>query len=131
LSASELTAAYGPGTTTPQEVLAATLERVENPRLNALITLNRDGARAAATASTERWRAGQARGPLDGVPITIKDSLFVADLRATWGSRLYAIRSANDEMPVARLREAGAVILARRTSRSSRSRATPTIHCLG
>jgi aspartyl-tRNA(Asn)/glutamyl-tRNA(Gln) amidotransferase subunit A len=114
LSASELTAAYGRGTTTPQEVLAATLERVEqvNPRLNALITLNRDGARAAATASTERWRAGQARGPLDGVPITIKDSLFAADLRATWGSRLYADHVPQmDEMPVARLREAGAMIL--------------------
>jgi aspartyl-tRNA(Asn)/glutamyl-tRNA(Gln) amidotransferase subunit A len=114
LSASELTAAYGRGTTTPQEVLAATLERVEqvNPRLNALITLNRDGARAAATASTERWRAGQARGPLDGVPITIKDSLFVASLRATWGSRLYADHvPQTDEMPVARLREAGAMIL--------------------
>ena len=114
LSASELTAAYGRGTTTPQDVLAATLERVEqvNPRLNALITLNRDGARAAATASTERWRAGQAHGPLDGVPITIKDSLFVADLRATWGSRLYADHvPQTDEMPVARLREAGAMIL--------------------
>jgi len=114
LSASELTAAYGRGTTTPQEVVAATLERIEqvNPRLNALITLNRDGARAAATASTERWRAGQARGPLDGVPITIKDSLFVADLRATWGSRLYADHvPQTDEMPVARLREAGAMIL--------------------
>jgi aspartyl-tRNA(Asn)/glutamyl-tRNA(Gln) amidotransferase subunit A len=114
LSAGELTAAYGRGTTTPQEVLAATLERVEqvNPRLNALITLNRDGARVAATASTERWRAGQARGPLDGVPITIKDSLFVADLRATWGSRLYADHvPQTDEMPVARLREAGAMIL--------------------
>jgi aspartyl-tRNA(Asn)/glutamyl-tRNA(Gln) amidotransferase subunit A len=114
LSASELTAAYGQGTTTPEEVLAAALERVEevNPRLNALITLNGDGARAAAIASTERWRARQARGPLDGVPITIKDSLLVAGLRATWGSRLYAdYVPQTDETPVARLREAGAVIL--------------------
>jgi aspartyl-tRNA(Asn)/glutamyl-tRNA(Gln) amidotransferase subunit A len=114
LSASELTAAYGQGTTTPEEVLAAALERVEevNPRLNALITLNGDGARAAAIASTERWRARQARGPLDGVPITIKDSLLVAGLRATWGSRLYAdYVPQTDETPVTRLREAGAVIL--------------------
>jgi aspartyl-tRNA(Asn)/glutamyl-tRNA(Gln) amidotransferase subunit A len=114
LSASELIAAYERGTTTPQEVLAVTLERVGevNPRLNALITLNGDGARAAATASTERWRAGQARGPLDGVPITIKDNLFVAGLRATWGSRVYADHVPQaDEVPVARLRDAGAVIL--------------------
>jgi aspartyl-tRNA(Asn)/glutamyl-tRNA(Gln) amidotransferase subunit A len=114
LSASELAAVYGRGTTTPQEVLAATLERADevNPRLNALITLNGDGAHAAATASTERWRARQARGPLDGVPITVKDSLLVAGLRATWGSRLYAdYVPQTDETPVARLREAGAVIL--------------------
>jgi aspartyl-tRNA(Asn)/glutamyl-tRNA(Gln) amidotransferase subunit A len=114
LSASELTTAYGQGTITPQEALAATLKRVEevNPLLNALITLNGDGARTAANASAERWRAGQPRGPLDGVPITIKDNLFVAGLRATWGSRLYADHvPQTDEMPVARLREAGAVIL--------------------
>jgi aspartyl-tRNA(Asn)/glutamyl-tRNA(Gln) amidotransferase subunit A len=114
LSASELTAAYGQGTTTPHAALAATLERIEevNPRLNALITVNGDGARAAATASTERWRARQARGPLDGVPITIKDNLLVAGLRATWGSRLYADYVPHtDETPVARLREGGAVIL--------------------
>jgi aspartyl-tRNA(Asn)/glutamyl-tRNA(Gln) amidotransferase subunit A len=114
LSASELAAAYGRSTMTPREVVAATLERVEavNPRLNALITLDEYGARAAADASAERWRAGQARGPLDGVPITIKDSLFVAGLCATWGSRLYADHVPHtDEMPVARLREAGAVIL--------------------
>jgi aspartyl-tRNA(Asn)/glutamyl-tRNA(Gln) amidotransferase subunit A len=114
LSASELAAAYGQGTTTPQEALAATLERVEevNPRLNALITLNGNDASAAATASTERWRARHARGPLDGVPITVKDSLLVAGLRAAWGSRLYAdYVPQTDETPVARLREAGAVIL--------------------
>jgi aspartyl-tRNA(Asn)/glutamyl-tRNA(Gln) amidotransferase subunit A len=114
LSASELAAAYRQGTTTPHEVLTATLERVEevNPRLNALITLNGDSARTAAAASTERWRASQARGPLDGVPITVKDNLLVAGLRATWGSRLYAdYVPQTDEMPVARLREAGAVIL--------------------
>jgi len=123
LSATELIAAYGRGTTTPQEVLAATLERVEevNPRLNALITLNGDGARAAATASTERWRAGQARGPLDGVPITIKDSLLVAGLRATWGSPLYADHvPQTDETPVARLREAGALIQSKCTTGNER-----------
>jgi aspartyl-tRNA(Asn)/glutamyl-tRNA(Gln) amidotransferase subunit A len=114
LSASDLTVAYRRGATTPREVLTATLERVEeiNPRLNALVTLNVDGARAAAAASTERWRAGQARSALDGVPITIKDNLLVAGLRATWGSRLYAdYVPETDETPIARLREAGAVIL--------------------
>ncbi len=114
LSASELSGAYASGTTTPKEALTATLAHIEevNPRLNALITLDAEGARVAASASNERWRAGQARGPLDGVPITIKDSLLVAGLRATWGSRLYAdYIPQTDETPVARLRAAGAVIL--------------------
>src|SRR5215831_18657027 len=97
LSASELAAAYGRSTMTPREVVAATFERVEavNPRLNALITLDEDGARAAADASAERWRAGQARGPLDGVPITIKDSLFGRSVRNLGQPALCRPRSAH------------------------------------
>src|SRR5262249_6256048 len=92
LSASDLAAAY-----VPREVVAATFERVEavNPRLNALITLDEDGARAAADASAERWRAGQARGPLDGVPITIKDSLFGRSVRNLGQPALCRPRSAH------------------------------------
>jgi aspartyl-tRNA(Asn)/glutamyl-tRNA(Gln) amidotransferase subunit A len=113
-SATELFAAYQRGDSTPKEVLEATLERLEqvNPRLNAVITLDAEGARLAAMASTKRWRARQIRGPLDGVPVTIKDSLLVGGLRATWGSRIFAdYVPPRDELPVARLRESGAIIL--------------------
>jgi aspartyl-tRNA(Asn)/glutamyl-tRNA(Gln) amidotransferase subunit A len=114
LSAAQLIAAYERGESTPSEALEAALERVEevNARLNAVITLDAEGARAAAAESTARWGARQSRGALDGVPITIKDSLLARGLRATWGSRVYADYIPDrDELPVARLREAGAIIL--------------------
>jgi aspartyl-tRNA(Asn)/glutamyl-tRNA(Gln) amidotransferase subunit A len=113
-SATELATAYRQGTTTPEEVLEATLARIDavNPRINAIITLDVAGARAAAQASARRWRAGEGLGPLDGVPSTVKDNIFVRGLRATWGSTLYRDFVPDvDETPVVRLRAAGAVIL--------------------
>jgi aspartyl-tRNA(Asn)/glutamyl-tRNA(Gln) amidotransferase subunit A len=95
-------------------VLDAVLARIaaHNRSLNAIVTLDEAGARAAARASTERHASGRALGPLDGVPVSIKDNMAVAGLRTTWGSRLFADHvPANDELPVARLRAAGAVIL--------------------
>ncbi|OYW33755.1 MAG: hypothetical protein B7Z45_08200, partial [Azorhizobium sp. 12-66-6] len=83
-----------------------------NPRLNAVIALDAAGAREAAAASDARWAAGQPLGPLDGVPITVKDNLFVGGLPAGWGSRLFAGQIApRDDIPVARLRAAGALII--------------------
>src|SRR5258708_6270577 len=114
LSAAELAAGYGQNAITPDAVLDATLRRLDevNPRINAVVTLDRDGARAAAGESTRRWRQLRPLGPLDGVPLTIKDNILAKGLRATWGSRLYAdYVPQHDEEPVARLRGAGAVIL--------------------
>ena len=114
MSASELAATYRAGVTTPDIVTQAVLDRCEdvNPRINAVVTLDSAGARKAAEASTHRWRSGEAFGPLDGVPVTIKDNILVQGLHATWGSKLYAdFVPKIDEEPVARLRAAGAVIL--------------------
>jgi aspartyl-tRNA(Asn)/glutamyl-tRNA(Gln) amidotransferase subunit A len=113
LSASELSIAYGNGLR-PTDVVEATLNRIDevNPALNAIVTLDADGARRAAEASTQRWRSGNPTSALDGVPISIKDNILVAGLRATWGSRLYAdFIPTTDELPVQRLRDGGAVIL--------------------
>jgi aspartyl-tRNA(Asn)/glutamyl-tRNA(Gln) amidotransferase subunit A len=113
LGVRELSVAYGNGLS-PNEVIAATLARVHevNPRLNAIITLDETGAIRSAEQSAGRWKAGNPLSPLDGVPVTVKDNILVADLRATWGSRLYAnYVPKEDELPVRRLREAGAVIL--------------------
>ncbi len=114
LTAEQLTRAYGARTATPSDALDSILARHDeiNPRINAVVTLDRDGARAAAAQSTERWRNGASKSALDGVPMTVKDNINVAGLRTTWGSRLYADHvPPHDETPVARLRDAGAVIV--------------------
>lgn len=113
LSASELSAAYAAGTLSPPEVLASCLARVEerNPGLNAIVTLDAAGARIAAEASAARWRSGKPLGPLDGVPITLKDSLLTQGLRSTRGSVIVDHVPDHDEIPVARLRAAGLVFV--------------------
>ncbi|MGD9920310.1 MAG: amidase [Pseudorhodoplanes sp.] len=114
LSAGELAESYRAGSTTPDAALAAILARIDtvNPAVNAMVTLDREGAVAQAHASTQRWRDGAPLGPLDGIPVTVKDSIWVRGLRATWGSRLYAdFVPEADEPPIDRLRAGGAVIL--------------------
>ena len=114
LGAAELTALFERGALSPLEALDAALARIErlNPILNAIVTLDAEGARGAARASTERWARRVPLSALDGIPVTIKDSLFVKGLRATWGSQLYAdFVPERDELPVERIRALGAVIL--------------------
>jgi aspartyl-tRNA(Asn)/glutamyl-tRNA(Gln) amidotransferase subunit A len=114
LSAAELAEAYRAGSVTPADVLESVFARIDqvNPVVNAIVTLDREGAVAQARASAQRFRAGTPHGPLDGVPVTVKDSIFVQGLRATWGSRLYADHVPDrDEPPIDKLRAGGAVIL--------------------
>lgn len=109
-----LGAAFARGALSPADALDACLARLDavNPVLNAVIAQDRDAAHTAARASAERWRLGQALGPLDGVPMVIKDSIVMRGLPTTWGSRLFADFVADaDELPVARLRAAGAVLV--------------------
>lgn len=113
LTATQLAAGFGAGSFTPTQALQACLSRSAevNPRLNALITRDAGAAAQAAEQSTARWRAGHALGGLDGVPVTIKDNLQVRGLPTHWGSRALAgLVAERDELPVAKLREAGAVI---------------------
>lgn len=113
LDAAQLAAGYRDASFTPTDALHACLQRSAevNPLLNALITLDSEGATHAAEQSTARWRNGRALGALDGVPVTIKDNLQVRGLPTHWGSRALAgVVADRDELPVAKLREAGAVI---------------------
>lgn len=113
LSATELAAAYARGETDPVTVLETIEAHIErlNPTLNAIVCRDA-GAAAAAKDSAARLRAGTPRSALEGVPFTVKDSILVAGLPCTWGSR--AMREFvpdEDELPVARLRAAGAIVL--------------------
>ncbi len=83
--------------------------RVE-PSLNSFITLDADGALAAA-ADADAARSGGSATPLTGIPVGIKDIIDVAGLRSTGHSKLYSNRIADtDAFSVARLRASGAVI---------------------
>lgn len=113
LSAEQLTEGYRSGAFTPVDALDACLARVAawQPHTNAMVMVDKSGARLAAGASRLRWARGKPLGPLDGVPISLKDNLNAAGLPTTWGSRLLQGFSARrDELPVARLRAAGSVL---------------------
>ncbi|MEA3164386.1 MAG: aspartyl-tRNA(Asn)/glutamyl-tRNA(Gln) amidotransferase subunit, partial [Verrucomicrobiota bacterium] len=113
-SAADLVAGYTNKEFSPRDVLDSVFDRLDriNPKINAVVTVDREGALSAAAASEKRWLVGEALGPLDGVPLTAKDNIPVRGLRTTWGSNLYSnYLPAADELPIARLREAGTIIL--------------------
>jgi aspartyl-tRNA(Asn)/glutamyl-tRNA(Gln) amidotransferase subunit A len=99
---------------TPGEAAEVYLSRIErlNPSINAFLSVDAEGARAAAAASSARWAQGQPLSPLDGVPIGVKANIAVANLPWHAGIAAYRERIASaDAACVARLRAAGAVIL--------------------
>ena len=99
---------------TPVDVTQSALEhaREADAHFNAFAWLDEIGSLAAARASAERWRQGAALGPLDGMPITVKDSAAVAGWPMRRGSVVTDdAPSAHDATFVARLRGAGAILL--------------------
>ncbi len=113
LPASQLAAIFRSGEATPVAYLDELLSRVEriNPAINALVCVAPD-ASDAARESAERYRRGAPLGPVDGVPVAIKDNILVRGMPTTWGCRAFRDAIAEvDERPVARLREQGAIIL--------------------
>lgn len=114
LSASALAERIAARDLSAADAVEAYIARIEqvNAKLNAVVVKRYDAARAEAKAADRRQRAGEPLGPLHGVPITVKDSLDVVGLPSTFGlgSRAHALASA-DEMHVARLRRAGAIVL--------------------
>jgi aspartyl-tRNA(Asn)/glutamyl-tRNA(Gln) amidotransferase subunit A len=96
------------------ELTEACLARIAayQPTLNAFITVTADQARARARAMDDELRAGRSRGPLHGVPISLKDNIDTAGIRTTGASALFADRIPTEDAEVAkRLLAAGAVIL--------------------
>jgi aspartyl-tRNA(Asn)/glutamyl-tRNA(Gln) amidotransferase subunit A len=110
----ELTGAYRRGETTPSAVTAAYLSRIEDldGRIGAYLTVLRDDALAAARAADQRYRDGAPLGPLDGVPLALKDVLCTRGVPTTCGSRILAgFVPPYDATVVARLKAGGAVVL--------------------
>lgn len=84
----------------------------QDGRVRAFITRMPESARAEAMAADERARTGRRLGPLDGIPLAVKDVLATAGVRTTAGSRVLADFVPEDDCPVVRrLREVGAVIV--------------------
>src|SRR6202048_2459168 len=77
LSAVDLIAGFRAKQFSPAEVLEDVLAHVAvwEPHIKALYAFDPESARAAAKASRELWRKGEPIGPLDGVPVTIKDNI--------------------------------------------------------
>ncbi len=110
--ATELAALVRAREVSARELLDAHLDRIDrlNPALNAIVTLDPDGARAAAGAADATLAAGDPVGPLHGLPVAHKDTHATGGMRTTWGSPLHADTvPLRDELVVARLKAAGAV----------------------
>ena len=113
----ELQTRMAAGTLTARELTAAYLGRIAavdraGPRLNAVIELNPDALPMAERLDAER-KAGRVRGALHGIPVLLKDNLATADRMETTAGSLAMVgaKPLRDAHVVARLREAGAVIL--------------------
>jgi Asp-tRNA(Asn)/Glu-tRNA(Gln) amidotransferase A subunit family amidase len=119
LSIADLVAAYAAGSLSPVEVLKTTIAHAEavNPAINALFSFRPEQAYEVARAAEARWRAKAPLGPLDGVPVTVKDSVSMVGWPHTHG--IAANRnlppSTYDSPPALALREAGAPIFAKTT----------------
>ena len=119
-TALELVGLYESKRASPVEVARAILERIErlNPILNCYCYCNRDDVLAAARQSEARWSVGEPLGPLDGVPVSIKDLLLTKGWPTRCGSRLIDPQGpwSEDDPAVSRLRESGAVLLGKMTT---------------
>ena len=113
LTCADLTSAYRRGALSPVDVARDSLLRIEaSAALNAFVAVAPESALAAAAQSETRWRAGSPLGPIDGVPASIKDNIWVRGLPTRRGSKTSDTAPAPADSPaVARLREQGAVIL--------------------
>jgi aspartyl-tRNA(Asn)/glutamyl-tRNA(Gln) amidotransferase subunit A len=110
----ELSGALGARRISSREATEAALSRIARTdrRVGAFLMVTGESAREAAAAADERASRGQRRGPLDGVPLAVKDILLTEGVETTAGSRiLEGYRPPYDATAVARLRAAGAVLL--------------------
>jgi len=114
LSITEAAADLRNGMTTPTELLAEALERIEqlDSDIKAFVTVMRDEALADAEKAQQEQRTGLFRSPLHGIPIGVKDLVAVKGVRLTAGSEVLASNIATEDATVVeQLRRAGAIII--------------------
>src|SRR3972149_2681625 len=107
-------ARYRSGETTPTQVVESYLQRIEtlDPQVRAYLTLTRESALARAEATEKRLKAGKPLGPLDGVPLAIKDVICTKGVRTTCSSKILEnFVPPYDATVMVRLNAAGAVML--------------------
>lgn len=98
------------------EVVEAHLHRIEavNPKVNAIVRVLADEARAGAALADQAVARGDRLGPLHGVPFTVKENIDVAGLPTTWGVPALSGAVVPMDAPVVqRMREAGAIPIGR------------------
>ncbi|MEM0965268.1 MAG: Asp-tRNA(Asn)/Glu-tRNA(Gln) amidotransferase subunit GatA [Verrucomicrobiota bacterium] len=115
-TAVDLASLLDSGETSSEAILTACLKRMDSVEgsVNAFLSVDRDDAMAQAKASDERRSKGEVRGPLDGIPIALKDIVAVTGQPLTCSSRILEnFVSPYDATVVQRLKEAGAVLFGR------------------
>ena len=114
LTVHDATAGFKSGSDTPRAYLERCLDTiaVREPVVKAFVVLNTSNARAAADASSARWKSGKPLSAIDGMPLAIKDLLETKDMPTEMGCEAYrGNNTLRDNAAVWALREAGAVIL--------------------
>ena len=112
----DATPRFRDGSDGPRAYLERCLETIaaREPVVKAFTAINEAGARAAADASTARWKAGKPLSPIDGMPLAIKDLLETKDMPTEMGCAAFKGNfPKRDNAAVWALRDAGAVILAK------------------
>jgi len=117
LTAQELIEAFQKKKLSPVEVMEAVLIQAEtlNPHINALFGSAPDRALALAYESEQRWGKNQPKGILDGLPLTVKDSIKATGFPSWHGCKanMQSPLDTEDSPPAARLKESGAIIFAK------------------
>ena len=114
LTVTEISARIHAKTLTATDLVRALLDRIAiiNPKVNAYITVMGKEALAQATTLDAEAKAGKFRGPLHGIPISLKDNIDTAGTRTTAASPMFKDRiPTEDAAIVTRLKQAGAIIL--------------------
>lgn len=114
LTAVEAQTALGAGDLTSEELVGACLRRIaeREPDIGAWVHLNGDAALTAARASDQRRARGELLGPLDGIPVGVKDIIDTKDFPTELGSEIFTGRQpTEDAFVVSQLKAAGAIIL--------------------